>query len=111
MATATVQARQLTNNGTSSSPIDVPVQSLSPSFFILGGGPYVAATHADGSLIGPTDLFPGYSTPARPGETIALYANGFGPTNVPVTDGSATQSGTLSPLPLITIGGTRASLP
>ncbi len=34
-----------------------------------------------------------------------LYANGFGPTSTPVVSGSTTQTGTLSPLPVIKIGG------
>ena len=37
-------------------------------------------------------------------------AKGFGPSSVPVVSGSATQSGTLSPLPVITIGGTNATV-
>ena len=97
-------------NGTSSAPISVPSQPLSPSFFVFNGGPYVAATHLNGSLIGPSSLYPGATTPAIPGETIVLYANGFGPTNVPVQSGSVTQSGTLSPLPVVTIGGVNAAV-
>ena len=34
-----------------------------------------------------------------------IFANGFGPTNQPVTSGSTTQGGTLSPLPAIQVGG------
>ena len=34
-----------------------------------------------------------------------LYANGFGPSSTPVQSGSVTQSGSLSPLPVISIGG------
>ena len=94
----------LTNNGTPSATFTAPTQSISPSFFVFNGGPYVAATHLNGSLIGPTTLYPGASTPAAPGETIVIYANGFGATNVPVTAGSSTQSGTLSPLPAIKVG-------
>ncbi len=70
----------------------------------------MAAEHANGSFIGPTTLYPGYTTPAQPGETVVLYANGFGTTNVPVTSGSTTQSGTLSPLPVIKIGGVAATV-
>ena len=70
----------------------------------------ILATHADGSLIGPATLYPGLSTPALPGETIVLYANGFGPTSVPVVSGAESQSGTLSPLPVITIGGVAATV-
>jgi uncharacterized protein (TIGR03437 family) len=39
-----------------------------------------------------------------------IYANGFGPTNTPVTSGSTMQSGTLSPLPIIQIGGVTANV-
>jgi uncharacterized protein (TIGR03437 family) len=49
-------------------------------------------------------LYPGLTTPAQPGETIVLYANGFGPTSTPVVSGSETQSGSLNPLPVVTIG-------
>ena len=98
----------VTNNGAASATFRAQAQALSPSFFVFNGGPYVAATHADGSLIGPPTLYPGYSTPARPGETIVIYGNGFGPTSIPVVSGSSTQSGTLSPLPTIKIGGTSA---
>ncbi len=50
------------------------------------------------------------TTPAQPGETIVLYANGFGSTSTAVVSGSETQSGTLSPMPVITIGGVPASV-
>jgi uncharacterized protein (TIGR03437 family) len=48
--------------------------------------------------------------PAEPGETVVLYANGFGTTSVTVVGGSASQSGTLSPLPVIQIGGINATV-
>jgi trimeric autotransporter adhesin len=101
---------QLANKGGTSNPFPVEAQTDSPSFFIFGGGPYVAATHADGSLIGPTTLFPGASTPAKPGETVLIYANGFGATSTPVVSGGTTQSGKLSPLPVVTIGGAPATV-
>ena len=96
------------NNGAISAGFTAQAQPASPSFFVFNGGPYVAATHRDGSLIGPDTLYPGATTPAKPGETIMMYANGFGPTSSPVQSGSATQSGTLSPLPVISIGGKMA---
>lgn len=70
-----------------------------PSFLRFGDGLLATATHADFSLLGPTYLYPGYTTPARPGESIVLWAVGFGLPLEPVTPGSATQRGTL-PLPL-----------
>jgi len=99
----------LTANGVASASATAQAQALAPSFFVFAGG-YVIGTHLNGSLIGPTTLYPGASTPAKPGEIVVIYANGFGPTNVPVTSGSLTQSGTLSPLPVIQIGGVTAAV-
>ena len=100
----------ITNNGTVSASVTVQAQAASPSFFVFNGGPYVAATHANGKLIGPTSLFPGATTPAKPAETVVIYANGFGLTSTPIVAGSETQSGTLSPLPAVTIGGLTATV-
>ena len=99
----------LTNN-LKSAAASAPAQTNSPSFFIFGAGPYVAAEHANGSFLGPVTLYPGSTTPAKPGETVVLYANGFGITSTPVVSGSSTQSGTLSPLPVVKIGGVTAAV-
>jgi uncharacterized protein (TIGR03437 family) len=101
---------QVTTNGASTASFTAQAQALSPSFFVFNGGPYIAATHANGSYLGPASLYPGSTTPAKPGETIVLYANGFGPTSTLVVSGSASQSGTLSPLPVIKIGGVAATV-
>jgi uncharacterized protein (TIGR03437 family) len=102
---------QLTNNGIPSAGFAVQAQPLSPSFFDFNGGPYVVAQHsADNSLVGPASLYPGQTTPAKPGETVVLYANGFGATTIPVVSGAMTQSGNLSPLPTVTIGGIQATV-
>jgi uncharacterized protein (TIGR03437 family) len=97
------------NNGAVTAPFSAPAQTLSPSFFVFPGS-YVAATHLDGSLIGPPTLYPGSTTPAKPGEIVVIYANGFGTTSKPVVAGSVVQSGTLSPLPVIKIGGIVATV-
>jgi uncharacterized protein (TIGR03437 family) len=101
---------QVSDNGVISANFMVQAQAESPSFFVFGGGPYLAATHVNGSYLGPTNLYPGLTTPAQPGETIEMYANGFGSTSTPVVSGSETQSGTLSPMPEITIGGAAAKV-
>jgi uncharacterized protein (TIGR03437 family) len=100
----------VTNNKAVSGPFTAEAQLISPSFFVFNGGPYVAAVHASGKLIGPTNLFPGSSTPASPGETVLIFANGFGPTLTPVVSGAITQSGSLSPTPVVTIGGVTATV-
>jgi len=99
----------VSSNGTVSAAFTAQAQPLSPSFFVFDAT-HVAATHADGSLLGPATLYPGSTTPAKPGETVVLYANGFGTTSTPVTSGSTAQSGALSPLPVVKIGGVAATL-
>jgi len=97
------------NNGTSAN-FTAQAQPRSPSFFVFNGGPYVAAVRSSGGLIGPTSLYPGSTTPAKPGDIVLLYANGFGPTNTAVVSGSLSQDGVLSPLPTITIGSKTATV-
>jgi len=79
-------------------------------FFAFNSGKYAAATHVDGSLLGPTSLYPGQTTPAKAGETIVLYGNGFGQTNPPITAGLAVQQGVLPDNPTVTIGGIAANV-
>jgi uncharacterized protein (TIGR03437 family) len=100
----------VTNQGAATTAFPATAQQLSTSFFIFNGGPYVVATHLDGSLIGPTTLYPGSSTPAAAGETIVVYANGFGPVLPAVVAGSATQSGNLPSLPVVRIGAGTATV-
>ncbi len=89
-----------TNNGLASTAIAATVKLEAPAFFILGsanGNNYIAAEHADGSLIGPANLIKNTTTTgAKVGETIQLYANGFGATSPPVTNGQVNSA----PLPL-----------
>jgi uncharacterized protein (TIGR03437 family) len=99
---------RLTYGGQTSTALMAQAQALTPAFFVLSGGPYVAAIHTSGAYIGPATLYPGLTTPAKPGETIAIYADGFGATNSPVQSGSVMQSGVLTPLPTVTIGGAMA---
>jgi uncharacterized protein (TIGR03437 family) len=66
--------------------------------------------HLGGGDIGPATLYPGLTTPAKPGETIELFANGFGITSAPVVSGAVTQSGSLSLTPVIKIGGIQANV-
>ena len=100
---------QVTVGSVGSSLAVVKAQAQSPSLFDIvssTGVAYVYARHVDGSLVGPASLVPGQSTPAAPGETIAIAANGFGPTDTPIAPGDPSQSGLLpQPWPLVTIGG------
>ena len=109
LPSGTIQV-QVSNNGINSQSFTAQAQTYSISFFVFNGGPYVIATHLNGSLVGPTSLYPGLTTPAAPGETIILYANGYGPVNPPVAAGAITQSGTLPSSPPLQIGGAVANV-
>ena len=101
---------KVTTGGVTSAAFTAQAQEYSLSFFIFGAGPYVVGTHANGSDLGPTSLYPGLTTPAAPGEVVILYANGFGPVSPPVVAGSDVQSGSLPVLPVIQVGGIPASV-
>jgi uncharacterized protein (TIGR03118 family) len=101
----------VSNNGLSAAAVSVPMETFAPAFFLLNGK-YIAATHADGvSLVGPTTLFPGSSTPAKPGETIVLYGTGFGPTNPATPDGQLVNTpANLVSNPTVLFGGAQADV-
>ncbi len=94
-----------TNNGLTSAAVAATVNTIAPSFFTIGtanGNNFIAATHANGSLIGPAGLITGVTTtPAAPGEIIVLYGTGFGP---------ALTQNVLSVTPTIVIDGIAANV-
>ncbi len=100
----------VTSGNTQSAPFTINMQAQVPSFLRFGASNYVVATHSDYSLIGPTTLYQGASTPAKVNEEILTYAVGFGLTSTPITLGSASQSGTLTPTPVCTIAGNNAQV-
>jgi uncharacterized protein (TIGR03437 family) len=100
---------QLTNNGVPSNSMSVPAQPQSLTLFAFFSTPtksYVYGRHgSDNSIIGPTNLYPGVTTPVKPNESIYIAGNGFGPTDMTVVAGSLLQSGSLpQPWPVIKIG-------
>jgi len=68
----------------------------SPAFLSFDAAGHIAARHLDASLVGPTSLYPGSSSPAKAGETISLYGVGFGQAGGTIVAGSATQTGPLT---------------
>jgi uncharacterized protein (TIGR03437 family) len=101
----------VTNNGVNSNFFPVFRSKLSPTLFTLDVTGHVVARHLDASLVGPTTLYSGLTTPAKPGETISVVGSGFGlPTNGPLVAGSAIQSGPLGSAGLgCIIGSQRAT--
>jgi uncharacterized protein (TIGR03437 family) len=100
----------VTNGPVSSVPFTVDKQSIVPSLLLFSPKGYVVATHTNGSLLGPLTLYPGSSTPARPLETVILWAIGFGIPSAALVDGSATQIASMPVLPNCQIGATGASV-
>ena len=86
-ATGPVPVAVTTPQGTAT--FTTTMQTFSPGLFMYqaANARYVAAQHADYSIVGPPGLYPGASSPAKPGEVIILYTTGFGPTSPPTPSG------------------------
>jgi uncharacterized protein (TIGR03437 family) len=99
-----VQVQVTTAQGTSNS-FPAQKQQFGPAFFTIGG--YVAALHADYTIVGKAGLIAGVTTrPAKPGEVILLFATGFGPTNPRLPSAQlVTAPAVLANSVQITIGG------
>ena len=94
--TKTGQVRvTVSNNGVESPPFAVPMRQVEPSLLVFNTQGYVAAVHPDGTLLGPTSLYPGSTTPAKGNETILVFAVGFGLPTTTLVPGSSTQFGPL----------------
>jgi uncharacterized protein (TIGR03118 family) len=101
---------QTYNFGLASAAVTVQIQDVAPAFFLQSDGIHIAATHANGTLLGPTTI--SGATPAAPGETIVLYGTGFGVTNPATPAGQLITSALpLATLPTITVGGTASQVP
>ena len=75
---------QISNNGVVSVTFMAQAQALSPSFFVFPGGYVAAFVHVTGSAHWTPALYPGLTTPAKPGvKSLTIYANGFGATSTP----------------------------
>jgi uncharacterized protein (TIGR03437 family) len=101
----------VTSGGVPSAPFRANKVPVTPSFPLVGSG-YIVSTHTDYSLVGPASLSsPGYPfTPAKPGETILLFAFGFGLPTTTLSNGSSSQTGPLPALPVIQFGNLPATV-
>ena len=96
-----------------SQPFTVQVQRAAPGLFMFNpeNRRYVAASRNDGSIIGKTTLYPGVTTPARPGEVISLWGTGFGRTDPAIPEGQIVPSPLrLAATPVVTIAGATAEV-
>ena len=116
-ATGTVSVQVRTPLGLSNS-VGVNRARLSPTLqtvpqFLVNGRQYVVAQTADfRSFIGSPNLIPGVAfTPARPGQTVLIYALGCGPTNPPTQAGVVAGQNAALALPFeVRIGGRTATV-
>ncbi len=97
----------VTNNKVASASANAQLAPTAPAFFAVGK--YAIATHANGSLVGPPNVLAG-ATPATPGEVIAIYGTGFGPTSSAVDGLVLSSPSNLSSTPVVSIGGVSASV-
>jgi uncharacterized protein (TIGR03437 family) len=108
-----VQVEVITPSGRSN-PATVEKRSLAPAFFKLDaeGRRYLAAVHADGTLLGKPGLLGAATTrPAKPGDVILLYGTGFGPTTPPFPEGEIIRQPGILPGPItIRIGDVLANV-
>jgi uncharacterized protein (TIGR03437 family) len=95
--TGTQQITVTNKNGTSA-PFNVTVNAtepglLAPASFKIGGKQYVVAFHSDNvTYVLPAGAIAGLpSRPAKPGETIVMYGNGFGPVTPNIPAGELAQ--------------------
>lgn len=87
---------EVVSNGVASAPFTITLERAAPAFFPFDpqGRRYLAAIQNDGSaLVGPSDLFGGADlgrpiAPAKPGDIVALFFAGGGPTDPPVPAGT-----------------------
>jgi uncharacterized protein (TIGR03437 family) len=113
-ATGLVPVAVTTPQGTAT--FTTTMQTFSPGLFMYqaANARYVAAQHGvDYSIVGPPGLYPGASSPAKPGEVIILYTTGFGPTSPPTPSGQVvTNPAPVANLSAIsmTIGGQQAQV-
>jgi uncharacterized protein (TIGR03118 family) len=99
----------VTNNGLAGPAATATMASVAPAFFVLKSN-YIAAFHGDGTIVGPTTLYPGNSTPTKAGETLALFATGLGAT-VGASDGVVIGTATnTTTTPTVTVNGVAATV-
>lgn len=109
-ATGSVSVQVTSSLGSATST--TTLAAYAPGLFVQGK--YAAARHTDGTLVAPPGFVSGLtSKSAVPGETIAIFAEGFGPTSPAVAPGQmvntpepVTNLGQVS----VTIGGVAAKV-
>jgi uncharacterized protein (TIGR03437 family) len=93
----------VTNNGTASAAVSVPVLAAQPGIFnyTVGGDTFGAILHANFQVANTAN-------PAKPSEIVLIYCTGLGAVTSPPPDGAAGNGQTTVIVPTVMIGGTKA---
>jgi len=109
--TATVNV-VVSHDGVSSAPTPVTIGTFTPGIF--ASGTQAVATNLDGTLVWPANSVAGLTTrPAKPGDTIIVYATGLGAVTPTVDDGAPGGPTTLHSVvtvPVVLVGGLSAQV-
>jgi len=98
------------NNGAISAPGTAQLQTYAPAFFIYPGTNFAFASLLPNyTLVGDPSVLPG-ATPAHPGDTIVLWATGFGPTTPQAEAGTIVSGVPIAATPTVTVGGVSATV-
>ncbi len=104
----------VTRNGVASPPFQFPVAEFGPGIFSLQSGMgQAAAINPDGTLAGPAGSVSGVALhPAKPGDTIVVFATGLGAVTPPIDNGAAPGSvlRNAATMPTILVGGVAAQV-
>jgi uncharacterized protein (TIGR03437 family) len=106
---------QVTNAKGSSNVYTSRLQTVAPVFFTYGGAAsnYAIGSLPNGTLVGPVGMLgsAAVTRPAKPGDVVALWMTGLGPTSPPYPEGHlVTSSARLANAATVTVGGVQAAV-
>ena len=93
------------NNGSVSAPATVQLQNFASAFFIYPGTNFVFASVLPNYLLSADPSTVAGATAAHPGDTLVLWATGFGPTTPTAPAGTVVSGVPMGTTPTVTVGG------
>ena len=110
-ATVQVIANPGATNELRSDPLVINAQqAYAPALFTFDGKSAIATTPDGSKIVGDPAVYPG-AVPAKPGDTVTLYATGMGQTDPAYTPGDIALGGALINAPFsISVGGVSLAL-
>lgn len=93
------------NNGALSPPAPAQLQTYAPAFFLYPGTNFAYASLLPNYMLVADPSAVSGATAAHPGDTLVLWATGFGPTTPPVAAGTPVTGTPVAVTPTVTVGG------